>query len=99
MTTEMGFVCIILTRQNGSFELTPYNSKMSETVISNLAHARKLVEEYTKYKKTKAVSADILKQLKAEIKIVRKSIREDWKAIQDFSSSIMKGKEPQLLKL
>ena len=80
--------------QSRKEELTAYISKTSETVISNLGRARKLVEEYTKYKQTKAASSDILKQLKSEIKVVKKNIREDWKACQDFSSSIMKGKDP-----
>ncbi len=75
-------------------ELTVYISKASETICTNLARARKLVEEYTRYKKTKQASAEILKQLKTEIKAVKRTIREDWKTCQEFSKHIMNGKDP-----
>ncbi len=75
-------------------ELSAYVSKVYESVCTNLASSRKLVEEYTRYKKTKEASAEILKQLKGEIKSLKRAIRDDLKTCHEFSKHIMNGKNP-----
>jgi stearoyl-CoA desaturase (Delta-9 desaturase) len=75
-------------------ELTNYLSKKSEHMLLNLQRSRQLVEKYAKEKSSHVHNVELLKELRAEIKAVKKEIRTDWKACKAFSKSIMKGKEP-----
>jgi len=61
-------------------EFVAYVSKTSEEIVANLSRTRKLVEEYTKHKQEKKRDEDKLRQLKTEIKTVKRSLRDDWKA-------------------
>jgi stearoyl-CoA desaturase (Delta-9 desaturase) len=71
-------------------ELIAYVSKISEDILAKLAHARQLVEKYVAIKRAPTTNKDILKELKAEIKVVKKGIREDWKACKEFSKYVLK---------
>ena len=75
-------------------ELIAYTATVTDGMIDKLNRARQLVEEYTKSKKNKNATPEALKRMKMEIKIIRKSIRYDWKQCCDFYKQVMKGRDP-----
>lgn len=70
-------------------ELVTYVTKISEEILEKITLARQLVEKYVAHKRTKSTSKDTLKEMKAEIKTVKRGIREDWKACKQFYKYVL----------
>lgn len=73
-------------------DLIAYVSKVSEEIVAKIGHARQLAEKYVACKSSSDTSKEILKQLREEIKVVKKNIRDEWKACEKFSDNILNKK-------
>lgn len=69
-------------------ELSKKVEEISESIVSKLSEFNRLKESYQKIKKEQRGS-EILSSLKKEIKCLKKSIRQDWRAWVKLSKDIM----------
>lgn len=70
-------------------ELEASVTEMSEKIVAKISEFNKLKEEYIQ-KKKEQLPRDLIKQLKAEIKLKKKSLRNDWQEWVNLSRQIMR---------
>jgi stearoyl-CoA desaturase (delta-9 desaturase) len=62
--------------------------EISESILLKISQFNQLIEKYHEYKKEHR-ERDILLEVKSEIKMLKKNIKEDWKKWQQLSNQIM----------
>ncbi len=67
---------------------------LSESLLEKLSLLNKQTQQYYAYKKEKIHDHDLLNKLDLEIKILKKSSKEEWKEFRSFYRSLVKEKYP-----
>ena len=70
-------------------ELEKAVHEMADQIVAKIAQFNKLKQEYLNYKQ-KQMGRDIIKQLRYEIKHLKRSLRQDWRQWVDLSKDIMR---------
>jgi stearoyl-CoA desaturase (Delta-9 desaturase) len=79
-------------------ELEKMIQDLSASIVDKIQHFNKLKEVYLQ-KKQEEVPRDLIKEIKYELKMLKKSLRKDWKELMTLSKTITSLKHQDLLPL